>query len=121
MDGTLVDSTAVVENEWRRFSTRFDLNAEEVIAFAHGRQTIDTVIHFIGTGEETVAAADELDERELVILDGIVAMAGSTDLLKRLPQDRWALVTSASRELAVNRMKAAGLPLPPVMVCRGCR
>lgn len=44
-------------------------------------------------------------------------MAGSTDLLKRLPQDRWAFDTSARRELAVNRMKAAGLPLPPVMVC----
>ena len=30
MDGTLVDSTEVVENEWRRFSARFDLDAEEV-------------------------------------------------------------------------------------------
>ncbi|AKE59437.1 HAD-IA family hydrolase [Citrobacter farmeri] len=117
MDGTLVDSTEVVENEWRRFSARFDLDAEEVIAFAHGRQTLDTVIHFLGAGEEAVTAADELDARELMILDGIVAIAGAADLLQRLPQDRWALVTSASRELAINRMHAAGLPLPAVMVC----
>lgn len=117
MDGTLVDSTEVVENEWRRLSARFDLDAEEVIAFAHGRQTLDTVVHFLGAGEEAVTAADELDARELMILDGIVAIAGAADLLQRLPQDRWALVTSASRELAINRMHAAGLPLPAVMVC----
>lgn len=117
MDGTLVDSTEVVENEWRRFSARFDLDAEEVIAFAHGRQTIDTVIHFLGAGEEAVTAAEELDARELVLLDGIVAMAGAADLLKRLPPERWALVTSARRELAINRMRAARLPLPAVMVC----
>lgn len=117
MDGTLVDSTEVVENEWRRFSARFDLDAEEVIAFAHGRQTLDTVVHFLGAGEEAVMAADELDARELMILHGIVAIAGAADLLQRLPQDRWALVTSASRELAINRMRAAGLPLPAVMVC----
>lgn len=117
MDGTLVDSTAVVENEWRRFSTRYHLNAEKVISFAHGRQTLDTVVHFIGAGEEAIATADELDARELVILDGIVALPGAANLLNSLPSKRWALVTSASRELATKRMAAAGLPLPSVMVC----
>ncbi len=119
MDGTLVDSTAVVESEWRRFSAQFGLNAEEVIAFAHGRQTIDTVIHFIGAGAVAEAAADELDTRELILLDGIVAVPGAAALLSSLPPERWALVTSASRELANNRMQAAGLPLPTVMVCAG--
>ncbi|MGM3151148.1 HAD-IA family hydrolase, partial [Escherichia coli] len=34
-----------------------------------------------------------------------------------MPPDSWALVTSAGRMLAENRMKAANLPLPIVMVC----
>lgn len=117
MDGTLVDSRAVVESEWRRFSSQFALDADDVIAFAHGRQTLDTVIHFVGSGKEAITAANELDARELVILDGIVAIPGAANLLSSLPPERWALVTSASRELAINRMRAAGLPLPPVMVC----
>ena len=117
MDGTLVDSTAVVESEWRRFSAQFGLDAGTVIAFAHGRQTIDTVNHFIGAGEVATAAAEELDTRELILLDGIVAVPGATTLLERLPPESWALVTSASRELAINRMNAARLPLPAVMVC----
>ena len=117
MDGTLVDSTAVVENEWHRFSNQFGLDAREVIAYAHGRQTLDTVVHFIGDNDEARAAAEELDARELIILDGIVAIAGAETLLSRLPDDRWALVTSASRQLAENRMRAAGLPLPAVMIC----
>lgn len=117
MDGTLVDSTAVVESEWRRFSARFALDAQEVIAYAHGRQTLDTVNHFIGAGEVATAAAEELDTRELILLDGIVAVPGAASLLSRLPPKSWALVTSASRELAINRMNAAGLPLPAVMVC----
>jgi len=44
---------------------------------------------------------------------------GAAALLSSLPPERWALVTSASRELANNRMQAAGLPLPTVMVCAG--
>ena len=117
MDGTLVDSTAVVESEWHRFSAQFVLDAKEVIAYAHGRQTLDTVNHFIGAGEVATAAAEELDTRELILLDGIVAVPGAASLLSRLPPESWALVTSASRELAINRMNAAGLPLPAVMVC----
>jgi sugar-phosphatase len=33
-----------------------------------------------------------------------------------LPQDRWALVTSAPRLLALRRIEAAGLPPPPLLI-----
>jgi sugar-phosphatase len=36
--------------------------------------------------------------------------------LQSLPPDRWAVVTSAPRALAVRRLDAAGLPVPPVLV-----
>ena len=36
--------------------------------------------------------------------------------LRDLPADRWAVVTSAQRDLALSRLTAAGLPIPTVLV-----
>ncbi|MBU1589212.1 MAG: HAD-IA family hydrolase, partial [Actinobacteria bacterium] len=46
--------------------------------------------------------------------DGVEALPGAADLLRALP--KIALVTSAPRSLALVRMKAAGLPIPEVVV-----
>jgi len=48
MDGTLVDSTAVVEKTWSDFAQRHGLDAAEVIRFAHGRPTTATTHKFLG-------------------------------------------------------------------------
>ena len=34
-----------------------------------------------------------------------------------IPADRWTIVTSASKEVAARRLTAAGLPVPPLLVC----
>ena len=44
------------------------------------------------------------------------ALPGTQSLLRRLPADRWAAVTSGSRELMRARLTAAGLPIPEVLV-----
>lgn len=117
MDGTLVDSTAVVESVWRDFCVEYGLDSQAVIAYAHGRQTIDTLTHFIGAGEKTNKIAASLEEVEINTTEGVTEVKGAAALLSKLPPDSWALVTSAGRMLAENRMKAANLPLPIVMVC----
>jgi sugar-phosphatase len=45
-----------------------------------------------------------------------VAIDGAAAFLAALPADRWAIVTSAPRPLALRRLAAAGLPTPPVLV-----
>lgn len=117
MDGTLVDSTAVVENVWKDFCAEHGLDTQAVIAYAHGRQTIDTLTHFIGAGEKTNEIAATLEDIEINTMEGVTEVTGAAALLSKLPPDTWALVTSAGRTLAENRMKAANLPLPSVMVC----
>jgi mannitol-1-/sugar-/sorbitol-6-phosphatase len=42
---------------------------------------------------------------------------GARRLLDRLPPERWAVVTSGSEALVRNRLRAAGLPVPHVLVC----
>jgi sugar-phosphatase len=117
MDGTLVDSTAVVEGLWARFGREHDLHVGELLAYSHGRRTPDIVRHVLTTAapDEIAAVVAELERRELEADDGIVEVAGAGDLLRQL-ELHWAVVTSAPRELAARRMAVAGQPEPPVLV-----
>lgn len=119
MDGTLVNSNAVVVATWAKFADSRQLDLAEVLAFAHGRLTGDTTAHFITDPDEAAGAAAEIEAYELTHFDGIVAVPGATELLADLAGRPVAVVTSAVRDLAVGRLRAAGVPVPPVMVCAG--
>ena len=43
MDGTLVDSTAVVERQWARWAARRRVDLAAVLAISHGRPTLETL------------------------------------------------------------------------------
>lgn len=116
MDGTLVDSTAVVEAVWTEFSERFGLDTATVLAFSHGRLAIDTVRHFLPAGADAEALTAAIQSAELTQLDGVVAIPGAAALLSGIPAGAAALVTSAPRALAVVRMAAAGLQFPAVSI-----
>ncbi|AZQ34552.1 HAD family hydrolase [Streptomyces cyaneochromogenes] len=116
MDGTLVDSTVVVERTWRRFARRHGLDAERILATAHGRRTGETVARYAPAGVDVAAETARLVAEEVEDVDGIVPVPGAPALLASLAGDRWAVVTSAGRELTHRRMAAAGLPLPSLLV-----
>lgn len=116
MDGTLVNSIAVVERTWSRFAQRHGLDVDQVLAACHGRRTSETVAEFAPPGVSVAEETARIDAEELADIDGIVEVDGAARLLASLPADRWAVVTSADRNLATRRMAAAGLPLPPVMI-----
>jgi sugar-phosphatase len=116
MDGTLVDSTAVVEQVWAEFAARFGADLDEVLAYSHGRLTSDSVRHFLPPGHDPVAVTAQLDAEELVRVEGIVEVPGAGAFLRGLAGAPVAVVTSASRELARRRMRAAGVPVPEVLV-----
>jgi sugar-phosphatase len=112
MDGTLVDSTAVVEQVWAEFAARYGLDLEEILRTSHGVQALDTVTRFAPAGADVMALTAELGAMERVRTEGIVPLPGAARLLAALPPDAVALVTSADRVLADIRMNAAGLPMP---------
>jgi len=115
MDGTLVDSTAVVERIWTDLAVAHGLDVGEVIAHTHGRQTRDSVAHLL-PGSDVPAITAALDAEELEALDGIVEVPGAAGLLAAMAGLPVAVVTSASRELATRRMRIAGVPVPGVVV-----
>lgn len=116
MDGTLVDSRALVEDVLRAFCARHGLDPAEVIAYSHGMQSVDMTRHYLGDTALARSEAAAIERYETTHVDGIVAMPGAARLLQALPATAWALVTSAGRTLAANRMRAAGLALPPLVV-----
>lgn len=117
MDGTLVDSTAVVEQIWSEFAGENDVDLPDLLAWMHGRPMMDTIRCFLPTASESerIALAQDLKRRELMRLTGIVEIAGARQLLSTLAVP-WAVVTSAPRELARRRLEGAGLALPAVLI-----
>jgi len=120
MDGTLVDSTAIVEAAWGAFGAEHGLDPREILAFSHGRQTIDTITRFLPDlpYEERVEVVHALVADEVRRTDGIAEIPGAGALLRALLElgAPVALVTSAPRDLALSRMAAAGVPVPDVVV-----
>jgi sugar-phosphatase len=115
LDGVLVDSRAVVERTWRRWAARHRLDAEPLLAVAHGRRVSDTLKAVVPHLDPAPEVA-WLDAAELEDLDGVVAAPGAAPLLGTLDRARWAIVTSCGRELAERRLARAGLSSPPVLV-----
>jgi mannitol-1-/sugar-/sorbitol-6-phosphatase len=118
MDGTLVNSDAVVERCWRRFAERHGLDPAEVLRVVHGRQGHATMAALLPDRPmaENYAENALMLAEETADLDGVVPVPGAAAFLRSLAGRPHALVTSASEELARARMGAAGLPLPPVLV-----
>jgi sugar-phosphatase len=111
MDGVLVDSTAAVARVWRAWSIEHGLDPERVIAHAHGRRSIETVralAPHLDAEHENI----KVEQMEIEDKDGVIALPGAAELLRSLPPERFAIVTSATRPLAEARMGYAGLPIP---------
>lgn len=116
MDGTLVDSTALVERTWGSFAESHGLDLVDVLAFAHGRPTAATVHRFLPDPAVAARETARLVAHEESTTDGVREIPGARAVLTALPAGSWAVVTSASRTLARNRMHAAGLPVPEILV-----
>jgi sugar-phosphatase len=115
LDGVLVDSRAAVERHWRRWAKGHGLDAEAIIARAHGRRSVDT-IRDVAPHLDAEREGAALDKAEAADSEGIAAIAGAGELLRTLPETAWAVVTSASRKLALARLGYAGLPAPRSLV-----
>jgi mannitol-1-/sugar-/sorbitol-6-phosphatase len=115
LDGTLVDSTRVVERAWGWWAKRHGIPLETVLSFSHGRPGIATMERFL-PGRDHAGDLDEMARYEETQLESILAVPGATQVVRALQNHPWAIVTSAWRTLAEARLMAAGLPLPRVIV-----
>ncbi|MCF8569460.1 HAD-IA family hydrolase [Gordonia sp. HY002] len=118
MDGTLVDSDAVVDRLMGRWASAHGLDVDTVLRMSHGRQGHEVMAELLPDrpAEENLADNEELLAAEISDTDGIVEIPGAARLLAALVDVPHALVTSATLPLAQARMTAAGLVVPDVAV-----
>ncbi|NLU70105.1 HAD-IA family hydrolase [Streptomyces sp. HNM0574] len=122
MDGTLVNSDAVVERIWRAWCAENGLDAEEVLRVAHGRQGHATMAAVLPGRPDEVNQAENraMLEQETRDVDGVVPVPGAPAFMAAIENLPHALVTSADVALATARMAAAGLRMPVVRVTAEC-
>jgi sugar-phosphatase len=117
MDGTLLNSITVVERVWSRWAVGHGIEPTAFLKTIHGMRAIDVVVRESIPGVDPIVEAERLKQEEMEDVDGIISIPGAIPFLASIPEDRWAIVTSAPRDLAVLRMAAAGIPCPTVMIC----
>ena|SRR5215471_1806624 len=115
MDGTLVDSTETVVRHWRIWTERHHLDLDQVLAFSHGRPTLETM-KLVAPHLATVEEARGLEAAESADANGIKPVRGALPFVMALPANRWAVVTSAPRRMARERLSRAGFPVTSALV-----
>ncbi|MEU3842221.1 HAD-IA family hydrolase [Streptomyces sp. NPDC028635] len=120
MDGTLVNSDAVVERIWRRWAARHGLDGDEVMKVVHGRQGHASMAVLLPDRprEQNLADNARMLAEETADVEGVVPVPGAPEFLASLLRlgVPHALVTSADVALSGARMAAAGLALPSVRI-----
>ncbi|MFD7321053.1 HAD family hydrolase [Streptomyces sp. NPDC059875] len=118
MDGTLVNSDAVVERCWRRWAVRHGLDPEQALKVVHGRQGYATMAVLLPERpmEQNHADNRAMLAEETADLDGVVPVPGAPAFMAAIDGLPHALVTSADEALAQARMGAAGLRMPETRV-----
>ena len=114
-DGVLVDSDDAGQEAWARWCEEHGQDPAVVLPIIHGRRAADTIALLLPEADRA-AAGDRINALELETAYAVKPLPGAHDLLTSLEGGLWAVVTSATRPLALARLEAAGLPLPPVLV-----
>jgi len=116
MDGTILDSIAAAERVWSVWAMRHGIDVESFLPTIHGMRARETMRRQNLADVDIAAEIEWLTKTAIDDIEGIVQIPGAARFLSALPADRWAIVTSSPRRLALRRLEAAGLPVPAMMV-----
>jgi sugar-phosphatase len=114
LDGTLIDSTPVVERSWLRWADEYGI---ELSGFGswHGIPAAQIVTTMLPE-DQWPDAVRRIEQIEIADVEGILVLPGAVAALAALPSGRAAIVTSCVWPLAMARIAATGLSAPDVIV-----
>jgi len=115
LDGVLVDSTPAVARVWTIWARKHGFDPEETVRKAHGRPSLATIRELLPNADHEQENA-LVERMEIEDVSDVVPLPGTLELLGSLPAERWTVVTSCTRALALVRLQVAGLPVPQKMV-----
>ena len=118
MDGVLISSIGSVNRCWRRWAAHYGIPNAEQFVIPHGTRAKEVMMSLRPdfTEEQAAEGLKLIEDMEIEDVFDLTVLPGVKQLLGSLPQDRWTIVTSATRRLMVARLKVAGLPQPERMI-----
>jgi sugar-phosphatase len=111
MDGVLVSSIGSVNRCWKKWAEHYGVVDAEKVQIAHGTRAVD-IIKLLVPGLDVAEGLKLIEDMEMEDVADLDVLAGAKELLESLPAERWAIVTSATKRLAIARLGVAGLPVP---------
>ena len=115
MDGVLISSIASVVRSWRKWAAHYGVANADTYVTPHGVRARD-IIAELTPNADVEEGLRLIEQIELDDMEDLKVLPGVPELLRSLPPERWAIVTSATRRLMLGRLEWAGLPLPGVIV-----
>jgi sugar-phosphatase len=115
MDGVLVDSMALIEDQLRQWALQRGVDPQLVVDLSPGRTNAELVAQ-VAPHLDAVAEERLLLELEVSTAGEVAACPGALALVAQLPVGSWAVVTSGNRPVAQARLRAAGFGVPGVLV-----
>ncbi|ORY96635.1 HAD-like domain-containing protein [Syncephalastrum racemosum] len=112
LDGTLIDTTPLVEQSWREFAQENGLDANKILATSHGRRTTEVISQWKPQEPSVELAAAEFERKLAHRTEGLLILPGVNNLLAKIPHDQKAIYTGGSRYLAELRLKQCHMPFP---------
>ncbi|WP_405938239.1 HAD-IA family hydrolase [Streptomyces sp. NBC_00726] len=115
LDGVLVDSMPLISRLLDRWADLHRLDRALVHRTAHGRREAELAAELVPSSDpgEQVAL---MQHWQLTEFHGCRPCPGAAELIERLDERQWAVVTSGSGPVARGRLRAAGLPTPKTMI-----
>ncbi|MDR0358496.1 MAG: HAD-IA family hydrolase [bacterium] len=112
LDGTLVDSTPNIVRAWTRWAMEEGVAEAALRAVpTHGRTSAELNADLVPP-DRVAPSMRRIEELEMAAAGDVTPLPGARELVAGLPRDRWAVVTSGNRRLALARLAAAGLCAP---------
>lgn len=115
LDGTLVDSAALLHRLWKWWADRRGVSLDALLAVMAGRTALET-IRLVAPHLQAEAEIEALETEEVSDMHDVYIYPGARELLEKLGAAPWAIVTSGSRRVAEARIRHVGLPIPPLLV-----
>lgn len=115
LDGVLVDSARIIRRVWRRWADARGIQNQALISLAITTRTVEAV-HTLAPHLDAELEAQRLEKAEATELEGLQPVKGAPALLRSLPSQAWAIVTSVRGSTAIAKLRRAGLPEPAILV-----
>jgi sugar-phosphatase len=111
MDGVLISSIGSVNRCWKRWAAMYEVPDAANYIIPHGVRAVD-VIKSLRPDIDQAEGLRVIEDMEVADTDDLKVLPGVRTLLTSLPEDRWTIVTSATKRLFLGRLEVAGLPVP---------